>query len=83
MLYLYFELCEYQDGIDYYNKYYTERTDEVKLYILLKHICSYDLHELWLSEYEKALANNVNTRDGLRKVYEFVKKNDRFPEVYY
>ena len=65
-----FSLHEYDEGIDYFLKNYSERNKEVTLYCLLCYFLSDDeLSSLWIREYERAVADGIEPRDSLRKEY--------------
>ena len=60
-------LFEIDDGIDYFWKNYVERDREITLYCLLRFLNSQN--DLWIREYEKAVANGIKPRDNLKKEY--------------
>ena len=66
-LMLKFSLYEFKDGIDYFWKNYVERDREITLYCLLRFLNSQN--DLWIREYEKAIANGIKPRDNLQKEY--------------
>ncbi|GAU78551.1 hypothetical protein [Fusibacter sp. 3D3] len=74
------ELSEYDEAIQFYNKYYSELDAEITLYILLKWLEAYELKALWLREYDKAQKSGIKPRTYLSSVYEYVKENECFPE---
>ncbi|GAU78834.1 hypothetical protein F3D3_3469 [Fusibacter sp. 3D3] len=74
------ELSEYDKAIQFYNKYHNEIDAEINLFILLKWLEAYELKALWLREYDRARKNGVQPRIILSNVYEYVKKNECFPE---
>jgi hypothetical protein len=77
-LYLIIKLAlhEYDDGIKYFWKNYNEKRKEVTLYCLLWFLSDDGLEDLWLSEYEKALASGIDPRDYLQEEYK-ERKNAR------
>ena len=66
-LMLKFSLYEYKDGIDYFWKNHVERDREITLYRLLQFL--YSQNDLWIREYEKAVAKGIKPRDNLKKEY--------------
>ena len=77
IFYIYFDLCEYDNGIKYFHKNYVEeRDDEIKEYVLLELIEFYDLPDVWIKEYESH--PNIKYRDTLKEKYKKVKKNKKF-----
>ena len=68
-LILKFELYEYDDGIEYFRRNYKARNKEIVLYCLLDFIDTYELNDLWLREYEKAVDKGIKPRDSLQNKY--------------
>ncbi|MCL2321211.1 MAG: hypothetical protein FWC47_03795 [Oscillospiraceae bacterium] len=71
-----FSLYEYDEGIEYFWKHYNGSTEDI-LYYLLKLLNNCDLNELWIREYEKAVANGINPHDSLKKEYDERKKDNK------
>jgi len=68
-------LYEYDDGIKYFWENYIEEKKEISLYVLLTYYLSDDgLENLWIREYERAVAKKVKPREQLREEYELRKK---------
>lgn len=77
IFYLYFDLCEYDNGIKYFQKNYPEQRDkEIKEYILLGLIEFYNLPDIWIKEYESHI--NLDYRDDLKETYKKLKKDKKF-----
>ncbi|GHU40479.1 hypothetical protein FACS1894111_01200 [Clostridia bacterium] len=69
-LILKFRLFEYDEGIAYYWKYNTESEDEIALYCLLEYYLDDDEFEnLWIREFERAVAKGIKPREDLRTEY--------------
>jgi hypothetical protein len=61
-----FALHEQEEGIAYFKRRYKDRNPEVKLYILLTYFLEdEDYSDLWLREYESAVAKGVSPRPRL------------------
>ena len=75
-------LCEYENGIKYFNENNVERDKEVSLYILLDLLLEYELKEYWLREYDEALKKGVKPREALQKTYKYIQENDKSPEYF-
>ena len=80
---LFVNLCEYDEGIDYYKKHIQNVNNEVNLYCLLQLLFEYDLKDYWMREYEAAVKKKVAPRESLQRVYTYIKDNGEFPEHYY
>jgi hypothetical protein len=69
-LMLSFALHEQEEGIAYFKRRYKDRNPEVKLYILLTYFLDDDDYaDLWLREYESAVAKGVSPRPRLVEEY--------------
>ncbi|MDV3429606.1 MAG: hypothetical protein LIR50_21765 [Bacillota bacterium] len=77
------ELCEFDEAIQFFNKKYIERDAGITLYVLLELLWEYELKELWMQEYEKALKNGVKPREKLINMYEYIQENNSLPENFY
>jgi len=77
------ELCEFDEAIQFLNKNYIERDPEITLYVLLELLWEYELKELWVREYDKALKNGVKPRKKLINIYEYIQENNSLPENFY
>ncbi|RWR04475.1 hypothetical protein QNH23_10200 [Siminovitchia fortis] len=73
-------LGEYQPAVDIFQKYHFESRDEVKLFILLRLIMEHQSVEIWKQEYERAVKLGVNPREGLKETYDYIKRENEFPE---
>lgn len=73
-------LCEYDEAIKFFYKNYIERDKEVTLYILLDMLLEYELKDLWLREYDRALINGVKPGDALQLTYKYILKHNKLPE---
>jgi len=59
-LFVYISLCEHDAGIKYFQQHYpTQKDKEIKLYVLLRWLFTYQLKECWLSEYKQALKEKM------------------------
>lgn len=76
-------LCEYDEGIDYYKKHIQDSNSEVDLYCLLQLLFEYNLRDYWMREYEAAVKKKVEPKESLKRVYTYIKDNGEFPEHYY
>lgn len=74
------DLCEYDEGIKYYLKNYIERDKEITLYILLDMLLEYELKDVWLKEYDRALISGVKPRDALQLTHKYILKHNKLPE---
>lgn len=76
----YAQLYEYENAVLYFKQHYLHNSPEVKLYILLELLFSIDQKEWFLREYENAKKTGIEPRDSLKRTYQFVKTNNKFPE---
>lgn len=72
IIYIYFNLCEVDNAISYFQKNYIERHKEVKEYILLDRLERFNLDLEWIKEYESH--NDINYRESLRDKYKELKR---------
>ena len=79
---LYLSLFESKDAIEFFNNNYYEksRPDDIKLYILIRILISYELKTEIKEELEKARAYGVELRDGLIKLLQIIENEDKLPE---
>lgn len=80
---LYMNLCEYDEGIDYYKKHIQKSNNEVNLYCLLQLLFEYGLRDYWMREYEAAVKKKVELRESLQRLYTYIKDKGEFPGHYY
>ncbi len=73
-------MCEFEEAIQYFKDDYIENDREIKLYVLLRLMFEYDLKECWHKEYEKALEEGINPRQGLQNMYKYLQDNRELPE---
>ncbi len=73
-------LCEYEEAINCFSKNYIERNLEVSLFMLLSLLHEFNLKEYWLREYERAMQNEINPREALKKTYKYIQENDALPD---
>lgn len=66
-------LGEYQEGIKYFQKNYFEEIKEIKEYVLLNVLESYDLKNEWIKEYESK-KDKIKFRDSINEQYAIYKK---------
>ena len=71
--YLYFDLYEYDKGINYFKKQYIEKNKEIKEYLLFNILDEYELYEEWTKEYEKNVGK-IAYRNELKEKYMELKK---------
>lgn len=76
-------LCEFDEAIQSFKKYYASYNAEVNLYVLLKLLWEYELKDLWMREYEEALKKGLKPRENLRNIYKFIQENNCLPESFY
>jgi len=63
-------MYEYDDAIEYFwNNHTSYKDKEITLYCLLKFLDNYDLNDLWVREYEKAVSNGIQPRENLQRKY--------------
>ena len=66
---IYFSLCEYQKGIQYFHEQYiVKRNKEIKEYILLEMLEERELYKEWVLEYESKLGK-LDYRESLKEKY--------------
>jgi hypothetical protein len=76
-------LYKYEEAIQYYKINNGERNKEISLYVLLRLLFEYRLKDYWLREYEIALKEGVIPRDGLKRMYKYIKSNGELPNYIY
>ncbi|MEG1009457.1 MAG: hypothetical protein RSF67_06580 [Clostridia bacterium] len=70
-------MLQYDFGINYFiNNYIGINIKEV-YYLILEIIKNYGLIDIWIDIYEK-FENKIEFNDELKKMYEYVKKNNEF-----
>jgi hypothetical protein len=77
-------LYEYDEAIRFYWRQNTsrkEREREIALYVLLSRLRAYELSELWISEYEKAVRGKIHPRESLAAQYARLKKTGSFDDT--
>jgi hypothetical protein len=57
-----------------------EDSEEVKLYVLLSLLFSYQVKDYWLREYEDAVKRGVKVREQLQKMHRRITEKGEFPE---
>ena len=65
---IYFKLYEIKDGVNYFHKQYLERDKEIKEYILLNKMETFNLSKEWVLEYERHLGK-ISYRESLKEQY--------------
>ena len=73
ILKIYINLYEVESGIKYFQKYYNEKSLEIKEYILLEILDNNQLYKEWIEEYEEHLSK-VNYRNSLKENYQRIKQ---------
>lgn len=64
ILFLYININQVDDAINFYYKNYIEDSKEILMYCLLEYLEEFELYEEWVREYEK---NKVDYRDSINK----------------
>ncbi len=74
----YAHLGEFEEGIEFFNTHYTDKDEEVKLYVVVEalHHC-YNQPELILDQITKAMAKGVRPRSRLVKLAESIEHSLR------
>ena len=63
-------LHEYDEGIAFFWQHYSRYNNkEITLYVLLWILGIKELHDLWISEYEKAVKKGIDPREELQEEY--------------
>ncbi len=79
----YSQLYEYDEAISYFKMNYNEKNSEIALYILLNLLYIIKQKKYFLREYEIALKDGILPRENLKKMYNYIKEKDEFPEYSY
>lgn len=79
VLALNFELCQFDEGIQYFKRYYNKSDKEVTLYVLLDYIGTYQIKNYWIREYECAVKENIEPRESLKETYRYIVENGKIP----
>ncbi|GAA4075242.1 hypothetical protein [Amphibacillus indicireducens] len=74
------ELGESKEAIAFFKKHYIERTEEIKLFILLDMLEADQRLEDWLDVYQDALKKKIEPRDMSQRLYHYIKVHQEFPE---
>lgn len=74
------ELAEDERAVEYFRHHYRQDQAEVKLFVLLELLYEYKAQELWLLEYERAVADGVEPRRVLQEGYEALEETGEWPE---
>lgn len=77
---LYASLFEYDEAIQFYNKYTIQNSDEVKLYILIRLLFEDEQKDYIQSLLESAKASGKEMRNALNNLLASIQKNDKLPE---
>lgn len=76
-------LGEYQLAVEFFEKYYIESKDEIKLFILLRLIMKYQNIEVWKNEYERAVKRGIKPRAASQNMYDYIRRENQFPDYIY
>lgn len=77
---LYFELGEYEEGIEFYKSNYYSFSEEVKLYVLIRLLFEGQHKKYILKEIEESKKNGVEPRKKLMDLYRELKDKNEFPK---
>jgi len=75
-------LGEKEAAIADFKSHYKNSDAEIRLYVLLWELFSYEEKGLWLREYELGLQQKVQPRTALVEAYKWIKETGDFPEYY-
>jgi len=77
------QLHEFERGVQYFMHNYVEKTPEVKLYILLRFVFSFQQKDLFVQEYQKAIESGIQPREKLVNIYDTIQRTGELPEQFY
>lgn len=76
----YGQLNEFEQAIKYFQANHIDTSPEVKLYILLRFLFSFQQTGLFIQEYENALKRGIKPREQLEKMYKKILKTGKLPK---
>lgn len=76
----FFELGEYENGIQLFAKSYTVRDQEIKLYILLRWLFAQQKTDYFVQEYNKAIQAGIKPRKEIVDAFDFIQSTGEFPK---
>ena len=76
---LYAELYEIEEGIGFYYKHYEEKSEEIKLYVLVRILFELGKRDNIEKELDKAVNNGIELRRSLADLRNEIKKNGELP----
>jgi hypothetical protein len=80
---LFANMFEYDEAIQFYNKYAIQSDIEVKLYILIRLLFEDGQKDYIKSELEKAIKTGMGLRSSLRNLLATIEKEDALPQYIY
>jgi len=78
-VHLYFWLYEFDNGINYFQKYFAKKDSEIKLYILIRILELYDAPVKILEVMKAARQQNVAPREALLELEDYIKEYGEIP----
>jgi hypothetical protein len=63
-------LCEYDEAVNYFRKYDSQKDPEISLYILLRLIEGHRDDKLWVRTYEESVKSGIRPREELKRQYD-------------
>ncbi len=76
-------LHEFERGVQYFTRNYVEKSQEVKLYILLQLLFWFQQKDVFVQEYQKAVKNGITPRERLVNIYDTIQATGELPEHFY
>ncbi|MCP4347843.1 MAG: hypothetical protein GY795_20260 [Desulfobacterales bacterium] len=77
------QLSQFERGIQYFQTNYIEKSPEIKLFVLLHLLFSFQQTGFFVQEYENALKRGIKPREKLTEIYENIQEKGEFPEYFY
>lgn len=77
---LYASMFQYEEAIVFFNKYHTENSEEIKLYILVRLLFESAQKTYIQSVLEAAAASGIKLRDSLTKMLVLIQKTGTLPQ---
>lgn len=75
-------LFEYEEGVNFFNANYSEKDEEIRLYILVRLLFEEKKKELIKIEIEKCMEKGIEPRSGLLDLLKIIKDKDKLPDYY-
>jgi len=76
---LYLSLFEVEEGVQFYQTYYQDRSDEVKLYVLVRILFGTRHKDQIVIEIEKAIKKGIEPRENLLNLMKEIKQTNELP----